>query len=223
MSELNNIIVWAGTISILVSFIFALSICNPKDTRSYMQYFFVYPLIGILISVNSILTSFFPLYKRTVNFPLQNFLLLVDLIFWVMFFSDFFRNKSDKTKLKITFFITLGFALFSYFYSPLDKPNLHTISLFNICKTLFCIYFYYDLFKKPPNQKIKSEPSFWIVTGLFFYSCLSMPFYALHDYLRVKFPLVISASLFAMSNILIIIMHFFFLKAYLCTARLLKG
>ncbi len=140
-----------------------------------------------------------------------------------MFFSSVFDNKSDTIKLKIAFFITFCFALFSYFYNPLDKPNLHTLSIFNICKTIFCIYFYYDLFRKPPYQKIKSEPSFWIITGLFFYSCLSMPFYALNDYLRAEFPATISENLFTISNIMIIIMHLFFIKAYLCTLRLRKA
>ena len=223
MSDFNNIIIWIGTLTIVISFIFALSISKMRNTRIYMNYFFIYPLIGVLISVNSILTSFFSWYKKSINFPLQNLFLLLDLIFWVMFFSSVFDNKSDTIKLKIAFFITFCFALFSYFYNPLDKPNLHTLSIFNICKTIFCIYFYYDLFRKPPYQKIKSEPSFWIITGLFFYSCLSMPFYALNDYLRAEFPATISENLFTISNIMIIIMHLFFIKAYLCTLRLRKA
>jgi len=223
MNEFNHIIVWIGTIIILISFIFALSISKVSDNRTYMKYFFIYPLIGLLLSANTILNKFYYVYTKSVNFSLQNLLLVFDLTFWLFFFSNVFDSKSAIIKLRAIFFITFCVSLFSYFFNPIDKPNLHVVSLFNICKTLFCIYYYFDLFKRAPNQKIKSEPSFWIVTGLLFYSCLSMPFYALNDYLRSQFPVAISDNLFAASNMMIIIMHFFFIKAYICTLRLRKA
>ena len=222
MNGFNHLVVWVGTIMIIISFIFALSISKISNNRAYLKYFFIYPLIGIILSINTILNKIFHLYTSSVNFSLQNILLLCDLTFWLFVFSDVFYNKEALLKLRILFFITFCGAIFYYFFNPIDKPNLHIVSIFNICKTLFCIYYYFDLFRKAPDQKIKSEPSFWIVTGLLFYSCLSVPFYALNDYLRSQFPLTISDNLFAVSNIMIIIMHLFFIKAYICTLRLHK-
>jgi hypothetical protein len=88
---------------------------------------------------------------------------------------------------------------------------------------VFCIYFYHKLFKDLPTKNIKSEPSFWIVTGLFFYSCLSVPFYTLNEYMRSSFTRIVYTNIFSISNILIIIMHLFFIKAYICTIRLHKA
>ena len=223
MISFNNIIVSVGTTSIFFSFIFSIAIVKAKNNRGYMKYFFLCPLIAILISANTILNNFYSLYTKPIYFSLQNSLALLDLVFWLIFFSHVINNKSDSSKLRIIFFVTFSIVLFSSLYNPLDKPNLHLVSLFNICKTLFCLYFYHNLFRKDPEQKIKSEPSFWVITGLFFYSSLSIPFYALNGYLRSRFPLIIWVNLFAISNIMIIIMHFFFIKAYICTIRMPKA
>lgn len=223
MTEFNHIVVWFGTIVIVISFIIALSVSRMSNSRAYMKYFFIYPLVGILLSVNTILIKRYYLYPKFINFSLQNFLSLIDLTFWFFFFSNVFGRKNALAKLRVLYFTTFCLALLSYIFNPNDKPNLHVVSLINICKTLFCIYYYFDLFKKAPNQKIKSEPSFWIVAGLLFYSCLSVPFYALNDYLRSQFPFTIADNIFSVSNILIIIMHFFFIKAFLCTLQLRKA
>jgi len=222
MSQFSYIVTYIGSVVIVVSFLLALSVTKSKNIRPYMKHFFVYPLIGIILSINTILNIHALFYPKSLNFSIQSLLLTADLVFWVVFFSKLFGHGKDKIKLRAIFIVALCVGLFFYPFSTIDKPNLHIISIFNICKTLFCIYYYYKLFKTAPNQKIKAEPSFWIVTGLFFYSCLSVPFYALNGYLKSYFPITISANLFAVSNIMIIIMHFFFLKAYSCTARLHK-
>ena len=144
------------------------------------------------------------------------------IIFWSIFFLKIFTTKNDSLKIKIMLGITLCVALFSYYFNSFDKQNFHTISFFNIYKTTFCVFFYNKLFKDAPEQNIKHEPSFWVITGLFLFSCLSIPFYALNDYIKSQFSFIISTNIFASSNILIIIMHFFFIKAYICTIRLPK-
>jgi hypothetical protein len=133
------------------------------------------------------------------------------------------NDRKKSKKIKILFLSTLLIAVYLIYFNSTNTPNLHIHALSNICKTIFCIFFYNKLFKNTPHQNILLEPSFWIVTGLIFYSCLSLPFYALNSYIRQQFVPVISYNIFSISNMLIIIMHLFFLKAYLCTTRLLKA
>lgn len=223
MTGLHFTVIWAGTAVIFLSLIFSLLIIKKARVRKYMQGFFICPLIAVLLSLNTILNRLFYLYSDKLYFLIQFFILLLDLIFWGIFFSKIFNSNRDLRKVKIAFWSILVLAIISFTLNNSSSPNYHTIGLFNICKTLYCVFFYYKLFKDLPNQTITAEPIFWIVTGLFFYSCLSLPCYALYNYIKLKTSSYISINIFAISNMLIIIMHLFFIKAYLCTIRLYKG
>jgi hypothetical protein len=180
------------------------------------------PLIGLLVSINSICGSFFLLYPLKLFFIIQNILFLLDLLFWYIFFFILLTDKKTRDILFYLFLITLFIALYMLFFSKADKNNLHIVALGSICKSVYCIIFFYKLFKNLFYQRILKEPAFWIVSGLIFYSSLSLPFYTLHSYLKSKFSLLISYNIFSISNMLIIIMHLFFIKAYLCTIRVYK-
>ncbi len=220
MHTLNDTVIWIGSGVILISFV--LSILIPANNKAYMKGFFFCPLIGLLVSANSIISVFLTLYAKEINFFIQSFLQLCDLLFWVLFFLKILNDKNQFKKIIILFISTLLIAGYLLYFNRTSIPNLHINALSNLCKIFFCISFYNKLFKNPPNQNILLEPSFWIVTGLIFYSCLSLPFYALHNYIRQNFVPIISYNIFSISNMLIIIMHLFFIKACLCTISLHK-
>lgn len=220
MSALNNIIIWIGTGVILISLILAVIV--PKNNIAYMKGFFICPLISLLVSVNSISSRFYFLYPIEKNFLIQSILHLFDLLFWTWFFLKVLNEKKDSRNVKILFVTTLLFACYLLFKST-SNSNLHIHALSNMCKTFFCIFFYNNLFKKLPDQNILLKPSFWIVTGLIFYSCLSLPFYALSNYVKARFSPLFFSNIFAISNMLIIIMYLFFIKAFVCTIRLHKA
>jgi hypothetical protein len=187
-----------------------------------MKWFFLCPLIALLVSVNSICWIFFSIYSINSTINIQTCLFFIDLFFWFGFFIQILSNKKDRAQLTIMFSITLFFALYLLFFSTVGSNNLHIVALTAICKTVFCIFFFYKLFKNLFYQNILKEPAFWIVTGLIFYSTLSLPFYGLNSYLKFQFSTLVSSNLHTVSNILIIIMHLFFIKAYLCTVRVYK-
>ena len=221
MSTLNNTVIWIGTGIILISFIVAL--CIPKKSKVYMKGFFICPLIGLLVSANSISSRFFLLYAIEKNFFIQGILHLGDLSFWGLFFFMLLNDKKEFRKIKILLISTLLISIYLLYFNSNDNPNLHIHALSNLCKTIFCVLYFNKLFKSLPDQNILLEPSFWIVTGLIFYSSLSLPFYALNSYIRQQFVPVIASNIFSISNMFIIIMHLFFIKAYLCTIRLHKA
>ncbi len=220
MATLNNIVIWFGTGVIIISFIIALSL--SKNSNNYMKGFFLCPLIALLVSINSIFGSIFFLYNQELCFLIQSFLFLFELLFWSFFFLKILKDKKDSMKIKILFSITLLISIYLIYFSNVDKRNLNIVALSVICKTIFCIFFYYDLFKNLSYRNILLEPVFWIVTGLIFYSCLSLPIYTLNSYIKLLLP-VFASNIFSISNMLIIIMHLFFIKAYLCKIRLHKA
>ncbi len=184
-----------------------------------MKGFFFCPLIGLFLSLNTIFRMLFVSYPLDLFFIIQSNLFLLDLVFWSFFVSITLKDKKDTNKIKSLLLITLLISVYLLFFTNVDKRNVHIIALTSICKTIFCIFFYYKLFKNLSYKNILSEPSFWIVTGLIFYSCLSLPFYGLSSYIKMQFSPLVSNNIFSISNMLIIIMHLFFIKAYLCTIR----
>ena len=188
-----------------------------------MNGFFLYPLIALLMSINTIFNRVFYLYGHKYYYPIQDLLIFLELIFWIVFFLRIFKTPQDSKKVKIISATVVVIGTISLFFSNFYTPHFQIHSLFNIYKAIFCLVFYINLFKNTPRLNILQEPSFWIITGLFFYTCLSLPFFALNEYIKIYFSQPVAYDIFVFSNIFIIIMHLFFIKAYLCTTRLHKA
>lgn len=220
MDTLNNAVIWVGTVVILGTFIMSLIYSNR--VKNYMKGFFFCILIGLLISTNTILGILFFSYTDNIRFTVQSILLLLDLVFWSLFFSRILKDAKNKRIIKITFVATFSIAVYILYNNSNNQPNFHVAAILNICKTVYCILFYLNLFKKISDQNILTQPSFWVVSGVIFYSSLSLPFYGLNNYIRLQFSPLISYNIFSISNMLIIIMYLFFIKAYLCKTHPLK-
>lgn len=214
MYSLNSIVILFGTGVIIISFVFSLLIRKYKI--GYMQWFFICPLIALFSSINSIYSLFFPAYHMGFMYTVQSFFFVLDFIFWYAFFNRILNNQNETKKLKILLFATLILVVYLIFFSSAGRQNLHVLALTVTCKAIFCLLFFHNLIKNLIYKNITKEPAFWIVTGLFFYSSLSLPFYGLHSYIKMHFSLIISSNIFSVSNMLIIVMHFSFIKAYTC-------
>lgn len=221
MDKLNNAVIWVGTFVITVTFIISLIYSNRSG--NYMKGFFFCILIGLLLSINSILGILFYSYNDNIRFTFQSILLLLDLVFWSLFFFRILKDAKNKRIIKTMFVATFSFAVYILYYNSKSQPNLHVAAILNICKTVYCILFYLNLFKKISDQNILEQPAFWVVSGVIFYSSLSLPFYGLNDYICLQFPPLISYNIFSISNMLIIIMYLFFIKAFLCKTHPLKA
>jgi len=148
---------------------------------------------------------------------IQNILLIADFIFWGVFFFRLLRQKIKI--LQFLFILCLTITILLRFINGFDKAGFEIYAITNFGKALFCLFYYIELFKTKPKLILKNEPAFWIVSGLFFYSCVSLPFYAIYEFIHARFPISISKNLFSLTNIAIILMHILFIKAYLCQIR----
>jgi len=221
MNTLNNIIIWIGSGLVFSSFI--ISVLMPTQKKIYMKGFFFCPFIACLISINSISSRFYFLYSMQVNFLIQIILLLCDLIFWGVFFHRLINMRKESIKIVVFSSIIFLISVYTLYFNNTYTPNLHIHALSNCVKVIFCVLFFSKLFKEILFKNILKEPSFWIVSGLMFYSSISIPFYALNNYIMQNFAIELAYTFFSISNMLVIIMHFFFIKSFLCTIHLHKA
>jgi hypothetical protein len=102
-------------------------------------------------------------------------------------------------------FLNIKHSVLSYFIGALE---------FLLLVPLCCVY-YLELFKRPVHT-LFDHPSFWIITGIFLYSCISIPFYLFMHFIRIdnyREYMFLSALLFDLPFAI----NFLFLsRAFIC-------
>lgn len=75
-------------------------------------------------------------------------------------------------------------------------------------------------FIHPIRTNHRIAPSFWVTTGIFFFAVVNFPLFAVLLYIFSKFGATVGYTVLAIINIIIIIKHLFFIKAYRVTGNL---
>jgi len=208
-----DIVIWSGTIVIFISLVISI-LLHQKGNGQIFIFFFTLPLIAFLISLNTILHKYFYCYSLSIQYLIQKILLLLQFVFWGLFFLSIVTTY--KHTLKILFTIFLSISIFTMFYNNIYAPNFYSYAIINLGITIFCMIYFTNLFNIKPDLNLIKTASFWIVAGAFFYSSVTFPLYFSHSFIQEIFPKNVASNIFSSSNISIIIMHFFFIKAYLC-------
>ena len=144
------------------------------------------------------------------------------IYFWAFLFCVVSNKQKIPYMLLIfgLFFLLLLYFLFTY---DLAQPMYHAFSITNFGLIVLCVIYYYQLFNNIPTLNLLKEPSFWIITGIFFGMSINVPLSAIISYLDKR----ISVSTFMIfGNIFIIsygIMHLFFIKAIICAVKMNKA
>ena len=81
-----------------------------------------------------------------------------------------------------------------------------------------CIYYFFELFQSTHSVNLTREPAFWICSGLlFFYTC-TFPLMGLWNHLH-GLPGIILRNLFAVLQVLNVLLYSLFSIAFLCRIR----
>jgi hypothetical protein len=219
MGIFHTIVILVGTLVIAVTLAFSLIQRTNVNLPGYLKNFYVYPLFILLISLNTLTFAIFPIYKVAFAISIEKTFVLVDFIFWGLFFLYLLKVNSSRKFIKflnniffIMLVVILSLVCFSTNpYQPLGYANLG--------KCIFCICYFHNLFRNLPDLNLRGQPSFWIVSGLLFYSTISTPIYLSMDLFFYNHYDDLIGILFPLTNIAIIVMHLLFLKGYLCTIQ----
>jgi hypothetical protein len=206
-----------------VSLIFSLRLINNKNVPKYLIGFYWYPVVGFITLFSEVLiNTFFSEYKKYA-WLINNLSVIYHFCFLSLFIIGVLNYKGNLKYLYFIFFVFFVLIIVSLFSNNLFKNIPLAFSISNFGLVLFCILYYFDLFNNMPELDLKETPSFWIITGVLFCMGTYFPISATVDYLSGKVSILIIMNL---NNVLIvcyIIMHLFFIKAYLCVPQRLKG
>lgn len=215
MEQIYKAVVIVGTTVILVSFLFAFLNRNNNKIPIYLKLFYIYVLLILLLSINTIILQFTSFHYFKTAVLIERMINITDIFFWTYFFYIYNGSKSKLANFFIVpaFFITIVTILIISFHEEL---RFVIIGISNFTKCLFCLTYFYNLFKTAPSVILNRDPLFWVITGLFFYTAVTIPIYVTTAYLEMVGRKELLILLFNITNIAIIIMHLFFIKGQLC-------
>jgi len=147
---------------------------------------------------------------------------LVEFLVYYYFFSKVLYNQKIKSALyiiSISFFLVWLTYLFTHF-SFITPRKTYFSYLIGVVEFILllppCILFYFQLLKINSSLPLLKRPSFWIVTGVFFFALISIPYYLLNNYIIKEYKeyyFILSVAFFYIPFTL----NFIFLsKAFIC-------
>lgn len=219
MFPLQIAILITGFVTLLLSFSIAIRLRNRKTIPISLSRFYLCPAIGLGITINSILYIIISTPYLTTAMFLEKIFFTFDYIFWGYFFYDLNRkSKSLRLLVLLIWAITLVVVITVNAY---ERHTFVSLAVSNLSKCIFCLVYLYRLINTLTTVILKEEPVFWIIVGLFLYTAITLPIYVTTTHLSNEMQ-KIKLALFHMTNITIIIMHFFFIKGYLCSLRRIR-
>jgi hypothetical protein len=195
------------------------------------QFFICYTIIDISILIfmeylyyfSKISNIGYGMYSRSLN----SISYLCELLAYFFFFQQAIQNILIRKIIPILRIVFIGLTLFNIlntlvFNFPITgKTDIYFLGTIEFSFLIIpCLFYFIELFAKPSSESLFQRPSFWVTTGIFFYTFISIPFYFILQYLfnyKYQFAEELAALLFSLP---FGITFLFLSKAFLCKTEL---
>ncbi len=184
----------------LIALIFGIKHYRKEITYQFLLIYCLSSLIMMNVIYNFILYSVnIKNDKRIIYSETTNTLFaFVEISAFLYFFKQILGNKFIKKLVNIfwiIFFTSCSLFLIKMIDLNLSKTqirkNSYIINIFEFLLLLpLCLIYFYQLLTKDQIKPVKlnDSPSFWIVSGLFFYCIVSLPFLFIGNKIYVSSP-----------------------------------
>ena len=215
--KLSYFIVLFGTGVILISFIVALTFMK-KEKPQYYKYIFVYIILGLLVSLNTIINNNKVwISSIKISILIEQSIILCQSLMFGLFFIDVFKNSKHKIKIKLFLYFSILIQTFLLIIVLSTNTEIKPSISSNLVLIIFCFFYLRELMFIKPTLILAKSSIFWIVIGIFFSSCISFPINSLipfivkeHEYRNLR------SYIFSISNMSVIVMYLLIIKSYLC-------
>lgn len=202
---------------IIISFLFSLLVYSKRSSSFYLKLFPPFLLITVLIEYLGV----YLVNKGKETFLLYNFFTGFEFCFY-LFILSYIVKKAKAGRIIL-------YTLFSYFFVTLinilfiQTNGFHSItySLGCLLIVVFCIYYFYELFRRSTSITLTKEPAFWICSALLFYYCCSFPLFGAAN-LLYNLPRILLYNMQNIVNVMNILLYSLFTIAFLCRIRIPK-
>ncbi|MGN6292174.1 MAG: hypothetical protein ACTHMV_05460 [Chitinophagaceae bacterium] len=202
-----------------ISFLASLTVYFfSKPAALYLRLFPPFLLISLVVELSGMY------YSRSgrANTLQYNFFSVFEFCFYLFVLSQVISNAKMKKAVWITTGLYALTATINILFIQ-GKDVFHTITYALGCLliVIFCIYYFWELFRLPKSVKLQKNPAFWICSGLLFYFCCGFPLFGLINYL-VSVSTLLRNNFFTIVTILNIFLYSLFTIGFLCRIRIRK-
>jgi len=155
-------------------------------------------------------------FGLTTNIHIYNVFTLIEYLGFALYYLLQATNKAEKIIIRL--FLVL-FPI-TWYISVIQINGLYKWdssmqvigAIFIICLSL---YYYFKLLFSEEIIDLKTQPGFWIATGMIIFYACNLPYFGMLYYLYINYP-VLAQDFILVSLVLNIIMYILFTYAYLC-------
>lgn len=205
---------------IFTSFIFSLIYWKNIKQHRCLKLFPFYIIISFLAD----LTQYFGITKIVHSLP-QNVFVLIEFLFFYNFFRCVLNQKKRKNILVILFLLFVFSTIIILFlinikyeknilYWLIRRPILEIFLIENILLVIPVLLYYKSLFNQPFIKNLPKDPVFLIMTGILFCFSISTPILVFIRSIHI-YDKWAAFYLYMINPVGFIIMHTFFIKAFL--------
>lgn len=144
----------------------------------YWRLFTVFLIVTIFVEF----AGYYYRYElKTANYPVYNFLMLLQAGFFGWLFYRFHSVRVLQLLVLVFLAVFLLFFFAEGIYHSFGSYHKYSRQFLSFCVVLYSCTYYFTLVKNDAVKTPLRHPSFWIVTGLFFYYFGSIAMFAFFD------------------------------------------
>jgi len=221
---ISNVVNWIVNLLALVA---ALLYCYRSFNPSYLRIFPTYLFVSIMVEilVNSYITNAFDFQpfggkQHYAKMAFYNLFTPFELFAFSWFLFQVIQSSMIK---KALIALLVVFSIFFIQYSLKTdlgkKPNSIAVILESVIIIVPCLTYFRELFAWKEPVDLLKEPSFWLVTGIFFYVATIVPLYVTNNYLAGHGMETVAKSLSSINNFALSISYLLFIKGFTCRIK----
>lgn len=220
--SIHDIMEWFQSSCMILSLVFSIPLINNGKVVKYMKHFYWYSVVAFLLVLLKLMSRWLLIPSKEIVTLIGNYSILFHFVFLSLFILFLVPGNSSKKVPFTLFFLVIIATLYCLVTFDSSKQNSVCYAIANLGLVFFCLEYYHHFFQEIPKSGLLKEPSFWVITGVFFCMSISVPINALHDYLRSDtiVKLEDKKDLFSIAYLSYGTLHLFFIKAYLCSVNL---
>jgi len=185
----------------------------------YLRFFSIF--LGITVITELIANFFLPALHLDSNYPVYNVFLLFQLLSVGYYFKLLIKSSLFRKTIIILMILYSIFWISNtlFIYKKYDEPhwNSYASMLGDLLIIIFASRYLFELFTGDKLVSLKRHSEFWIAIGILLFSCCELPITGIVNFLVRDWDL--ARRLFAILQILNILMYLIFIYAYLCRIK----
>lgn len=204
-----------------IFFSFVTSLSVYFFSKSSFFYLKLFPPFLLATLIAEIVGSYLSALRKP-NVAIYNFFTVFEFCFYLYVISLIISNRKMKNTLLIVIALYSLTAVMNIVFFQ-GMGSFHTVTYAFGCLLIVgaCMYYFFELFKFPNSIDLKTNPAFWICSGLLFFYCCGFPLFGFTN-LIAGISKLIMRNLYRLIIILNIFLYTLFAVGFICQLKVKK-